>query len=610
MENLTSLFDGRLSYALGWMILQSLWQVLAVAILAAILLLGFVKKAQSRYLVSVFAILAIMISSASTFMYYWSGYKSSQVGFKPVSKVTSTVLPGNSTTFFNTGVEHFNSLTLQGVKEYCAQHLELIAIFWFIGAVLFTIRLLGGLSYVYYLRNRMNFPADEYWQDLMQNIQQRLGIIRTIGLMESALVRVPMVIGHLKPMILFPLGAINHLQPEEVEAILAHEMAHIRRHDFLINIIHAVAEAIFYFHPAFWWISAQIRTERENCCDDLAIGICGDTMSYARSLVRVQEMAFVNSGYLSLAISGHHRGALYSRVQRLVDPGDRKQTFREKLSALLILSFIFISTSLATMSAVGKHQNNSFYEKQMSESKMMHTYIKYENEKGELDSFVIAGFIKNGIYHLDADLFQASLEVLNNYVVHFKINGVEQDRINFEKFSKIIHEIIESNRQAQKQTEMQAALAPENAQEAEILPGKRNGSTGITTIMPAGLSALASKDNDKYALNMNRPMLTSDMTQNVLLQTAEGSVTGTCDAPAVINIHQLRIEILNQLQKDGLFQNDELHVLLWSNYMLINNKNVDPSLFKNYLQLYEKVEGKKLEGNRPVSLVFMPKNIE
>lgn len=109
---------------------------------------------------------------------------------------------------------------------------------------------------------------------------------------------------------------------------------------------------------------------------------------------------------------------------------------------------------------------------------------------------------------------------------------------------------------------------------------------------------------------MKRTMLTSDMTQNVLSQTIEGSVPGTCDAPAVVNIHQLRIEIMNQLQKDGFIQNDELHVLLWNNYMLINNKTVDPSLFKNYLQVYEKVEGKKLEGNRPVSLVFIPKNKE
>lgn len=606
MENLTSLFDGRLSYALGWMILQSLWQVLAVAIMAAILLLGFVKKAHSRYMVSIFALLAIMISSAITFMHYWSGYKSSKVGLNTLSNANSTSLLETTNAMVKSGAEHFNSLTLQSVMDYWSQHLELIAIFWFIGAILFTIRLLGGLSYVYYLKNRMNFPADEYWQELMRNIQQRLGIVRTIGLMESALVRVPMVIGHLKPMILFPLGAINHLQPEEVEAILAHEIAHIRRHDFLINIIHAVAEAIFYFHPAFWWISTQIRTERENCCDDLAIGICGDPMSYARSLVRVQEMAFVNSGYLSLAISGHGRGALYNRVRRLVDPGDRKQTIREKLSALLILAFIFICTSIATMSAVGKQQHNSLYEKQMNESTLMHTYIKYENEKGELDSFVIAGFIKNGVYQLDADLFQASLEVFNNYVVHFKINGVEQDRINFEKFSKIIHEIIESNRQAQKQAEMQAAFVPEKAQEAEILPGRRYGPTGVTTIIPAGQSASTSGAHDKYPLNKQTHVLSTDMTQNLPVQIAEVGVPWTCEAPAVLNFHQLRSEIMKQLQRDGFIQNDELHVLLWNNYMLINNKAVDPSLFKNYLQLYEKVEGRKLEGNRPISLVFNP----
>ena len=119
---------------------------------------------------------------------------------------------------------------------------------------------------------------------------QRIPLRRKVLLLESALVKVPMVIGYFKPMILMPLGAVNNLSAQEVEAILAHELAHVWRNDYLLNILFSFIEVLFYYHPAVWFISANIRSERENCADDLAIQLCGNSLTYAKALVSLQKL--------------------------------------------------------------------------------------------------------------------------------------------------------------------------------------------------------------------------------------------------------------------------------------------------------------------------------
>ena len=126
---------------------------------------------------------------------------------------------------------------------------------------LFLLRLLGNIGYTYYLKNHLNFPTESCWQEMLDRLAQKSGFSKAIQLVESALVRTPMVAGHLKPVILFPIGMINRLDPREAEAILAYELAHILRHDYLFNILQSIVETLFYFHPAVWWLSGAIRHE-------------------------------------------------------------------------------------------------------------------------------------------------------------------------------------------------------------------------------------------------------------------------------------------------------------------------------------------------------------
>ena len=114
---------------------------------------------------------------------------------------------------------------------------------------------------------------DDKWRQSLRRLCGQLRIRRPVRLLESALVDVPMVIGWLRPVILLPASALSGLTPQQLEAIIAHELAHIRRHDYLINLLQSLIETLLFYHPAVWWVSRQIRREREHCCDDLAVAV-------------------------------------------------------------------------------------------------------------------------------------------------------------------------------------------------------------------------------------------------------------------------------------------------------------------------------------------------
>src|SRR6185295_14003751 len=117
----------------------------------------------------------------------------------------------------------------------------------------------------------------------------RLELRRHVAIVQSAAVAVPTLIGWLKPVVLLPASALSGLSPEQLQAILAHELAHVRRHDYLVNLLQSMVETLLFYHPAAWWVSARVRAEREHCCDDLAVDVCGDRDSYATALAELES---------------------------------------------------------------------------------------------------------------------------------------------------------------------------------------------------------------------------------------------------------------------------------------------------------------------------------
>lgn len=186
---------------------------------------------------------------------------------------------------------------------------------WLLGVLAFSIRLFGGWRFTARLRATAH-PAPAAWQQTLERIAARLGASHPVRLLVSSLVDVPTVIGWLRPVILLPVGRLTGLPAEHITALLAHELAHIRRQDYLASILQSIAEALLFYHPAVWWISEQIRAERELCCDDLAVAASGDVLTYARALAELesQQPSRLKS---VLAANG---GSLVNRIRRLIEP--------------------------------------------------------------------------------------------------------------------------------------------------------------------------------------------------------------------------------------------------------------------------------------------------
>lgn len=342
MEIIHQFISEDIIYALGWTVMHSLWQAFAIAIiLAAVLHLFRRHSAKSRYEASAFALFLVLVSAVSTFIWYFDA-AGQNLAFISQSIITGEVTisaaePDVLSSFTQTCIDYFNT------------HLPLIVTIWLVGVAFFVLRLMGGLAYVQRLKHYRTSPLPKEWEDRLLQVTRKVPVKKSIKIMESAAVKVPMVIGYLKPFILLPVGAINQLAAEEVEAIIAHEVAHIYRNDFLMNIFISFIEVFFYYNPAVWWISGNIRLERENCCDDIAIKVCGNSLSYAKALVRLQELNAYTPSF-AMPFSGR-RNQLLHRIQRILNQPQNRNNILERLMATLFLLFavVFMSVNQNTI---------------------------------------------------------------------------------------------------------------------------------------------------------------------------------------------------------------------------------------------------------------------
>lgn len=184
---------------------------------------------------------------------------------------------------------------------------------WLLGASLLCLRLAGGWIFTGQLRARDVRPGPADWQATLRRLTARIGVTRPVRLLVSAAVQTPVVLGWLRPVILVPVGAFSGFSTAQLELLLTHELAHIRRNDYLVNLLQSVAEALLFYHPAVWWISGHIRQEREACCDDLALASGGDVLDYAQALVELESHR--TPAGIALAASG---GSLKNRIARLL----------------------------------------------------------------------------------------------------------------------------------------------------------------------------------------------------------------------------------------------------------------------------------------------------
>ena len=332
MNRITDFFPDTLTHALGWTLLHSLWQGAFVALLLGLLLVLLHRhSAKTRYAVAGGAMLVQLGLAAGTFAYY------SQVALPASASFRFGAAASSPAALQPASVQSsFWAAPFEVAQAYFEQHMPLLVTLWLLGMLVMALRFIGGVAYTQRLRHYKIAPLGAYWQHQVNALSHAMGLKQAIQLAESALVRVPMAIGFAKPVILLPIGAVTGLTQAQVEAVLAHELAHILRKDYLINLLQSVVDMLFFYHPAVWWVSGVVRAERENCCDDIAVAICGDTLTYARALAEIEAMRLPAAPAVAVAFSGE-RGTLMSRIKRLVGQPSLKPTFTEGFAAALVL---------------------------------------------------------------------------------------------------------------------------------------------------------------------------------------------------------------------------------------------------------------------------------
>ncbi len=336
---------------LGWTLLHFLWQGTLIAlILAALMWLLKNRHPSLRYFLSCASLVIMLACPIVTYLVLDRGNATPPVEtvLPPTEVVTEPTLvndvpaqPVVAPVVF--APEGGTGKKASWLERNLKPWLPYLVVFWGIGVLVLSIRLLGGLWFLRKLRTRLTKPVSSVLIVQLNSVAARLGLARTVQLRESLVITVPLVIGWLRPMILLPSSAISGLSVKQLEMILAHELAHIARHDYFVNLLQSVIETLLFYHPAVWWVSAKIRHERELCCDDLAVKVCGgDKQSYAQALSDLDDLR--PNLQLAQAATG---GSLVKRILRLVDQAITKSL--DPRQWIVGLSMIAVSLVLFTI---------------------------------------------------------------------------------------------------------------------------------------------------------------------------------------------------------------------------------------------------------------------
>ncbi len=363
MNPLLSLVSHPLAQTLGWTLLHFLWQGAALGLaawLTLILLRG--ASAKARYGLACACLLLMVAAPMGTFLVL------QQPSPAPVNALTLLAEPG---AFSLAGPAHLT----QRLKATLDPSLPWLLLGWAAGVLLLSFRFLGSWIRVQRLRRLSAMPVPSEWHLVLSRLCRELKLSRTVRLLQSAAVEVPTALGWLRPMILLPACALAGLAPIQLEAILAHELAHIRRGDFLVNLLQSLVEVLLFYHPAVWWLSARIRAERELCCDDVAAELCGDPLILARALTDLEalrEPLTPSPSQLALAANG---GSLMHRVRHLLHPA-LPITSGARATALAILA-----ASLLGAAGVALQEKGS----EATSKSDKNTHIRVSDDERKLD---------------------------------------------------------------------------------------------------------------------------------------------------------------------------------------------------------------------------------
>ncbi len=331
--------------ALAWSIIHSLWQFLLIALLWKISM-GFARKAPAlvKQNLSIFAMALMPVAFLITFIRQYQIYSSVQrIAFVEFAEQLQQPLAGSGALFL---LPKENNLISRWLETYS----PFITGLYIAGIVLFSVYFIINYSRVYSLRRNNLTPLPAGWMDSVLSARKKAGILKTVKIRLSSAVSVPVVVGFFKPVILFPLAVASSLTLEQVEEILLHELYHIRCKDHYINALQHILEILFFYHPATWWISQALRTQRESKVDEWVVRQTDNPVNYAQTLLSLEENRNLNTHTALAATSS--QSSLFNRIKNIMTMKTRKFKSGQKIAAMLVVAVAAISLAWINPAAV------------------------------------------------------------------------------------------------------------------------------------------------------------------------------------------------------------------------------------------------------------------
>ncbi|PKQ61262.1 hypothetical protein BZG02_16650 [Labilibaculum filiforme] len=347
MELINNFNIYELSQTIGWTLIHSVWQATAIGGLIW-LLFQFISKdnARIRYALSSFGLLLLFVTSAITFYRY---------------------LPSNTNTAFADFTVQLGNLENLPQKTYydrlwieLQMHLKNIFPYlvqiWVIGMLFLSINLILKYIYSLKLKNHLSYPLRSEYNTITESLMVKFNLKQTILFKESGLLEIPSVIGYFKPIVLIPVSMLSGIPKNQLEIIIAHELAHIRRHDYLLQFIQEIFELIFFYHPVVWWLSSVVNTEREHICDDLAVKVCGESLTLIKALNNME--AIRKKQYeMVLSFSGK-KGKVLNRIKRILRPKNSNTPRKERFVLSGVFTLLFAGLFLISNFAISGNLNS------------------------------------------------------------------------------------------------------------------------------------------------------------------------------------------------------------------------------------------------------------
>jgi beta-lactamase regulating signal transducer with metallopeptidase domain len=314
--------------SLGWTLVHFCWQAAAIALVYwltdAVL---WKARSQTRYVLALGTMLLMLASALATFAYEETrgdtGPSSSPGAFSSPAMVAI----GSN---ISSGLAPLAGLKTAGATtQPLSRFLPWLDVAWLLGVAFLSTRTIGGWRLVHRLRRSALLKAPEAVHENFVWLCERLGITRQVSLCISHHIQGPLAIGIVRSLVILPASALMALSPEQLEAVLVHELAHVRRADYLWNLIQTMVETLLFFHPAVWWLGRRLREQRELCCDDVAVQSCADPLVYATALLRLEERRSQRLS-LAMALDGHRPwSGLSVRIARILGETNGEKGPRE-----------------------------------------------------------------------------------------------------------------------------------------------------------------------------------------------------------------------------------------------------------------------------------------